>query len=122
MTVWWFDGEKTGEYRPACAARLFKWVLFKKSGDLAIAAMPHDAGLDFHMQLLSAVVAEKGWATAADADRFVKRSDNHFYEAGIEVLGGGTRLRNGSLRNYSFRFGAIPDRHLTATLKALGLS
>jgi hypothetical protein len=122
MTVWWFDGEKTEDYGPGCAGRVFKWVLFKKGGDLMIAAMPHDTGLDFHIQLLAAVVAEKGWASAADADRFVGRSDNHFYEAGIEVLGGGTRLRNGSIRNYSYRFGAIPDRRLPEVMKALGLS
>ena len=120
--AWWFDGEKAGEYRRADAGRIFKWILFKKDGELQLAAMPASAGLDFHMQLLSALAAAKGWATPADVDRFIGRSDNHFYEAGIEVMGGGARLRDGSVRNYSYRFGAIPGRFLREVEEKLGIT
>jgi len=121
--AWWLDSESVRAYNPARdAGRLFKWVLFRRDGALHLAAMPDDAGLDFHMQLLADLAVRKGWCASGDAEGFLKRYDNDFSEAGVEVLGGGARLRDGRVRNYSFRFGPVPERHRRDVMEALGLA
>ncbi len=119
--AYWLDEKSIGPYDLSYAPRIFKWVLFRKDGQLNLTAMPHGIGLDFHMQLMAETALRKGWCSAGDADRFLRRDGNDFYEAGIEVLGGGARMSNGVVRNYSFRFGAIPAKHLAAVIAALGL-
>lgn len=120
-SVYWFDGERVTAYDAASASTLFKWVLFRREDALLVAAMPREAGLDFHMQLLAEVALRKGWCAAGDAEKFLRRYDGDFLEAGIVVLGGGTRLSSGIVRNYSYRFGAIPGKYRAAVETALGL-
>ncbi len=119
--TWWFDGERVIAYGPSFRGRLFKWVLFRRDGKLILAAMPDDIGFDFHMQLAAGVAVVLGWCAPGDADRFLKRNGNDFYEAGADILGGGARLKNGAVRNYSYRFGPIPEKHRAAVMVALGL-
>ena len=119
--TYWFDGERIGTYDPASSSKLFKWVLFRREGKLFLAAMPRDAGFDFHMQLLAEVALRNGWCDSGDADKFLRRYDEDFIEAGIATLGGGARLSNGTVRNYSYRFGAIPEKYRAAVESALGL-
>lgn len=121
MRTWWLDGKRVRAYRLQDQARLFKWTLFERGGELHLAAMPYDAGYLFHMEIVAQLAQHEGWCDAASAEKFLKRSGNLFGEAGIRVLGGGTRHEDGRTRNYSYRFGAVPDRYLAIVNGRLGL-
>jgi hypothetical protein len=121
MRTWWLDAKHLRPYRLQDQARLFKWTLFERGGELHLAAMPYDAGYLYHMEIVAQVALRSGWCDQKGAEKFLKRSGNVFGEAGIRVLGGGARHEDGRVRNYSYRFGAIPDHYLPRVLERLGL-
>lgn len=122
MRVLWLDKDGLGEYRPEDRGRLFKWALFERDGQAYLVAMPYDAGFVFHMEAIAQAALRSGWCDAKQAEKFLKRAGNIFHEAGIRVLGGGIRYEDGRIRNYSYRFGAIPEKRFPAVLAALGLA
>ena len=61
MKVWWLDARHLRAYRHQDQARLFKWVLFERSDELQLAAMPYDAGYLFHMELVAQLALREGW-------------------------------------------------------------
>lgn len=121
MRVWWLDAKHLRAYRLQDQARLFKWVLLERGGELHLAAMAFDAGYLFHMEIAAQLAVHEGWCDQKNAERFLKRSGNMFGEARARVLGGGVRHEDGRVRNFSYRFGAIPENYLARVDSALGL-
>lgn len=109
MRAWWLDAKQMRAYLPRDRARLFKWVVFRRNGETQLAAMPYDAGWTYHMEAIAELARRKGWCGEADAKAFLKRTGNEFAEARIRVLGGGIRREDGSVRNFSYRFGPVPE-------------
>jgi len=109
MRAWWLDASAVRAYRPSDRERLFKWVVFERAGETALVAMPYDAGWVFHMEAIAELALRKGWCDAAGAKAFLKRSGNGFPEADVKILGGGARFEGGHVRNFSYRFGAVPE-------------
>jgi len=122
MRAWWLDPSGVRPYRAADRARLFKWVVYERDGETELVAMPYDAGWAFHVEIITELALRKGWCDAADAKKFLKRSGNGFKEASLDVLGGGTRFESGLVRNFSYRFGAIPEPEERSARIALGLT
>lgn len=122
MRAWWIEKEDLRAYRPQDGARLFKWVAFERGGEIELVAMPRDAGWTYHMEAMAELAVRKGWCGQAEADAFLKRNGNGFPEAGIRVLGGGTRDEDGSVRNYSYRFGPVPESEDLEARRTLGLA
>jgi hypothetical protein len=121
LRVFWLDKDGLGVYKPACKERLFKWVLFEREGRPMLMAMSYDAGYVFHMEAVAQAAIRSGWCDEKGAEKFLKRSGNVFHEAGIRVLGGGVRFESGKTRNFSYRFGPVPERFEEAVSRALGL-
>lgn len=103
--VLWFNGAGLRPYQPEFADRIFKWNLIEKDGKLIVMAMPRDAGLDFHPELLDAVCEQQGW----DKEK-------------VKVLGGGVRLNDGEIIHKSTHFGRIPQEYQKEVLRHLSLS
>jgi hypothetical protein len=122
MRALWIDKDGLRPYRREDLARLFKWALFERGGQLVLAAMPYDAGWLFHMEAVAQAALQSGWCDAKAAEKFLQRTGNLFHEAGIRVLGGGTRFEDGRIRNYSYRFGAVPEKRLAEVHAALHLA
>lgn len=122
MRAWWLDVSGVRTYRPSDRERLFKWVVFERDAATAIVAMPYDAGWAFHTEAMAAFAVEREWCTEDEAKAFMKRTGNGFREAGVAVLGGGTRFENGMIRNFSYRFGAVPEPEDRLARIALGLA
>lgn len=109
MRAWWLEASGVRPYRASDRERLFKWVVFEREGGIDLVAMPYDAGYVFHMEAIAQLALRSGWCGEADAAAFLKRDGNRFPEAGVRVLGGGVRFENGHTRNFSYRFGAVPE-------------
>lgn len=121
MRAWWLDASAVRAYRPSDRERLFKWVVFEREGESSLVAMPYDAGWVFHMEAVAELARRKGWCDEADAKAFLKRSGNGFPEAGLKVLGGGARFESGLVRNFSYRFGPVPEPEDREARRALRL-
>ena len=121
MRAWWLDASGVRSYRTSDRERLFKWVVFERDGAPELVAMPYDAGWAFHTEAVVALALRKRWCREADAKAFLKRTGNGFPEARVSVLGGGTRFENGVTRNFSYRFGAVPEPEDRLARIALGL-
>lgn len=124
MRARWIENDGTARpYRPSDAARLFKWVVFRRAeGEAELVAMPHGAGREYHADAMAALASTEGWCTASQAEAFRKREGGEFPEADVAVLGGGTRLDDGTVRNLSLRFGPVPEAEDRVTRAALGLT
>ena len=122
MRAWWLDGTGVRPYRKSDRASLFKWAVFERGGETALVAMPYDAGWTFHMEAVAELASRKRWCSDGEAEAFLKRSGNGFPEAGMRILGGGTRFENGHVRNFSYRFGAVPEPEDRLARIALGLT
>lgn len=118
--IFWLDKSGLSEYGRAARERLYKWVLFERGGKLFVTAMPEDASFVYHMQLMAETARRLGWCDAAGADAFLRRYDSDFSEAGLTILGGGVRLKSGEVRNFSYRFGPVPEKYEKEVLAALG--
>lgn len=121
MRAWWIEASGVRPYRASDRERLFKWVVFERDGETELVAMPYDAGWAFHMEAMAELALRKRWCGEADAKAFLKRSGNAFREAGVRVIGGGARFENGLTRNFSYRFGAVPEPEDRLARIALGL-
>ena len=121
MRAWWLDASGVRRYRPSDNGRLFKWVVFAREGETELVAMPYDAGWVFHMEAIAELALRKGWCDEKGAKAFLKRSGNGFHEAGVDVRGGGVRFESGHVRNFSYRFGAVPEPEDRLARIALGL-
>lgn len=121
MRAWWLDAKAVRAYRLQDQARLFKWVAFERGGEMQLVAMPYDAGLVFHMEAVAELARRKGWCDDKGAKAFLKRQGNEFAEAGIRVYGGGVRFESGATRNYSYRFGPVPDPLRARVEEILGI-
>lgn len=122
MRAWWLEASGVRPYRGEDRERLFKWVVFERDGAVALVAMPYDIGLAFHMEAIAQLALRKGWCGAEAAQAFLKREDGGFLEARVRVLGGGARFENGMIRNFSYRFGAVPEPEDRLARIALGLT
>lgn len=122
MRAWWLEASGVRPYRVADRERLFKWVVFERKGEPELVAMPYDAGWVFHMEAVAQLALRKRWCGEADAKAFLKRTGNAFPEAGLKVVGGGARFSDGSVRNYSYRFGAVPETEDALARVVLGLT
>jgi len=109
MRAWWLDASGVRTYRKADLARLFKWVVFERAGMTQTVAMPYDAGWAFHTEAMAQFAVQRAWCGESEAKAFMKRSGNGFPEADVRVLGGGVRFESGAVRNFSYRFGAVPE-------------
>jgi|GEM_PF-3399989 len=109
MRAWWLEASGVRPYRASDRERLFKWVVYERDGETELVAMPYDAGWVFHMEAMAELARRKRWCDDAGAKAFLKRSGNAFPEAGVRVLGGGARFESGHTRNFSYRFGAVPE-------------
>lgn len=103
--ILWYDGREVGPYRSEFAETVFKWNLIERDGGLILMAMPRDAGLDFHPELLDKVCEQKGW------DR-----------SSVKALGGGVRLSDGEIIHKSTHFGLMPAEYQDEVLRLLRLS
>ena len=121
MRAWWLDASGVRTYRKSDLTRLFKWVVFERDGDVQVVAMPYDAGWAFHTEAMAHFAVARGWCGEDQAKAFMKRSGNRFPEADVSVQGGGTRFENGHVRNFSYRFGAVPEPEDRLARIALGL-
>ena len=122
MQAWWLDASGVRPYRASDRARLFKWVVFARGGDVDLVAMPYDAGWVFHIEAMAELALRKRWCREAGVKAFLKRTGNGFAEAGVRVLGGGARFENGLVRNFSYRFGAVPEPEYRLARLALGIT
>jgi hypothetical protein len=121
MRAWWLDVSVVRKYQEADRDRLFKWVVFTRAGETQMVAMPYDAGWAFHTEAMAELAVRRAWCEEADAKAFMKRTGNGFPEADVVVLGGGTRFENGSVRNFSYRFGPVPEPEDAEARRALRL-
>lgn len=119
--AWWLEGARAVPYAPSHRDRLYKWVVVDREGELALAAMPREAGREYHAQLVAALALALGWCGPEGAAAFLRRYDDDFREAGVIVLGGGVLLPDGTVRNASYRFGPVPEPFATEALAALGI-
>ncbi|HTK60389.1 MAG TPA: hypothetical protein VL283_04295 [Candidatus Baltobacteraceae bacterium] len=109
MRAWWIDAAGVRKYRLADRSRLFKWVVFTHGRVTQLVAMPYDAGWAFHTEAMAELAVRRAWCEEGAAKAFMKRSGNAFPEADVVVLGGGTRFESGAVRNFSYRFGPVPE-------------
>jgi hypothetical protein len=109
MRAWWLEKKILRGYRQSDGPRLFKWVVFTREGETQLVAIPADAGWVFHMEAIAKLAVKKRWCDEAEAEAFLRREGNEFPEADLRVLGGGVRGQDGSTRNFSYRFGPVPE-------------
>ena len=122
MRAWWLEASGVRPYRLADRERLFKWVVFERGEGTELVAMPYDAGWVFHMEAVAELARREGWCDETGAKAFLKRTGNGFPEAGLRILGGGTRFADGAVRNFSYRFGAVPETEDALARVSLGLT